>query len=174
MSDEEQRRSPKWSQAVNTVDWLTAQLKPGTRYQIIAFSDHAWSLVEGTDGKWLEVTDGKQLDKAVDALKQITPKGPTSLSLAFDAARNLDPPPDNIYLLTDGLPTMGEVVPTRDGVSGKERLDAFMRAARELPLDVPVNVILLSMEGDPEAAPSYWWLALKTGGSMIAPSDDWP
>ncbi|HEU4619490.1 MAG TPA: VWA domain-containing protein [Gammaproteobacteria bacterium] len=174
MSEEEQRKSPKWVQTVNTVDWLTAQLKPGTQFQILGFSDHVWSLIDGTDGKWLKVTDGSELDKAVEALKSLTPKGPTSLSLAFDAVRKLQPEPDDIYLLTDGLPTMGEVLPARQGVTGKERLDHFQRAVRELPVDVPVNIILLAMEGDPQAAPAYWWLALKTGGSMLAPSEDWP
>jgi hypothetical protein len=174
MSEDEQRRSPKWVQTVNTVDWLTAQLKPGTEYQLLAFSDHVWSLVEGTDGKWLKVTDGAQLDKAVEGLKSITPDGPTSLSLAFKATRLLNPQPDDIYVITDGLPTMGEVLPARAGVTGRERLDHFQRAARELPVDVPVNVILLAMEGDPQAAPAFWWLALKTGGSMLAPAEDWP
>ena len=39
---------------------------------------------------------------------------------------------------------------------------------------VPVNTILLAMEGDPNAAPAYWVLALGTGGSLLAPADDWP
>jgi hypothetical protein len=30
------------------------------------------------------------------------------------------------------------------------------------------------MEGDPNAAPAYWLLALGTGGSLLAPADDWP
>lgn len=174
MPDAEQRESPKWKQAVDTIDWLTAQLKPGTQFQIIAFTDHTWSLIDGTDGQWLTVTDGSQLEKAVEELKTITPKGPTSLSLAFAATRKLEPKPDDIFLLTDGLPTMGEVIPARAGVTGKERLDHFRRAARELPVSVPVNIILLAMEGDPQAAPAYWWLALETGGSMMAPAEDWP
>jgi hypothetical protein len=174
MSEDEQRKSPKWVQTVNTVDWLTAQLKPGTEYQLLGFSDHVWPLVEGTSGTWLKVTDGSRLNKAVESLRSTTPKGPTSLSLAFEATRKLNPQPDDIYLITDGLPTMGEVIPPRSGVTGKERLDHFQRAVRELPVDVPVNVILLAMEGDPQAAPAFWWLALKTGGSMLAPAEDWP
>ncbi len=170
----EQRESPKWVQAVNTIDWLTAQLKPGTQFQIYGFNDKVFSLLNGTDGKWQTVTDGSELNKAVADLKQITPKGPTSLSLAFAATRKLEPKPDDIYLITDGLPTMGEVLPPRPGVTGKERLDDFKRAVRELPVDVPVNTILLAMEGDPQAAPSYWWLALRTGGSLLGPSEDWP
>jgi hypothetical protein len=171
---EQKMQSPKWRQVVNTVDWLTTQIQPGTQFQIIAFTDHAWSLVDGSDGKWLTVTDGSKLEQAVQALHKMAPDGPTSLHAGFEAARALEPKADNIYLLVDGLPTMGEVIPPREGVTSKERVEHFKRAVRELPLNVPVNVILFAMEGDPQAAPAYWWLALSTGGSMLAPSEDWP
>ena len=174
MSPEQQRTAPKWTQAVNTVDWLTAQIQPGTQFQIIGFSDTATSLIPGTDGQWLTVTDGSELETAVENLRGMYPKGPTSLHAAFNALRALEPKPDNVYLLVDGLPTMGEILPTRRGVTGKERHDHFNRAARQLPLGIPVNVILFAMEGDAQAAPSYWTLALRTGGSMLAPSEDWP
>ena len=55
-----------------------------------------------------------------------------------------------------------------------QRLDHFNRAVRQLPNDLPINVILFAMEGDPAAAPAFWVLALRTGGSMLAPSEDWP
>nr|MBO2513141.1 VWA domain-containing protein [Gammaproteobacteria bacterium] len=174
MSREDQLRAPKWQQTVNTVDWLTAQIPPGTQFQVVAFNDKAWSLIEGTDGQWLTATDGSQLEQAVETLRNTVPSGPTSLHAAFAAARALEPKPDNIYLIVDGLPTMGSVMPTRPGVSGRERVAHFERAVRELPINVPVNVILLAMEGDPNAAPAYWLLALNTGGSMLAPAEDWP
>jgi hypothetical protein len=174
MTPEQQRSAPKWRQVVNTVDWLTTQMTPGTQFQIIGFSDTAKSLTPGTDGQWLTVTDGSELETAVRNLRAMHPQGPTSLHAAFGAARALEPKPDNIFLLVDGLPTMGEIVPTRAGVTGKERHDHFNRAARQLPVGVPVNVLLFAMEGDAQAAPSYWTLALRTGGSMMAPSEDWP
>ena len=174
MSAEQQRQAPKWKQAVNTVDWLTTQIKPGTKIQIIAFTDKATTLTPNTEGKWIVVNDGSELETAVNTLRQMAPKGPTSLTAAFTAARQLEPKPDNIYLITDGLPTMGEIVPTRQGVTGTERLEHFRRAVRQLPVGVPVNIILLPMEGDPEAAPAFWVLALRTGGSMLAPAEDWP
>jgi hypothetical protein len=174
MPPDQQRKSPKWQQAVNTVDWLSTQIKPGTNVQIIAFTDHAITLTPNTDGKWITLTDGSELDAAMTTLKGMVPKGPTSLHAAFTAARMLEPKPDNIYLLTDGLPTMGEIVPTRPGVTGRERLDHFNRAVRQLPVGSPVNIILFAMEGDPAAAPAFWVLALRTGGSMLAPSEDWP
>jgi hypothetical protein len=174
MSPEQQRQAPKWKQVVNTVDWITTQIEEGTQVQIIAFNDKATSLLPNSNGKWVTVTDGKEIDAAVTALRAEYPKGPTSLHAAFSAVRALEPKPDNIYLLTDGLPTMGEIVPTRAGVSAGERLDHFNRAVRQLPNGVPVNVILFAMEGDPQAAPAYWVLALRTGGSMLAPAEDWP
>ena len=174
MSDERQLRSPKWRQVVDTLDWLTTQIQPGTRIQIFAFNDTAWSLLEGSEGQWHTVVDGSRLDEAVAKLGDTVPTGPTSLHAAFAAMRPLDPRPDNIYLLVDGLPTMGEIPPNRAGVTGEERRRHLQRAVRELPFNVPVNVILYAMEGDPFAAPGYWELALITGGSMMAPSEDWP
>ena len=50
MSAEQQRRAPKWQQVVNTVDWLTTQIAPGTQVQIIGFSDKATWLVSGNRG----------------------------------------------------------------------------------------------------------------------------
>ena len=174
MSVEQKLQAPKWRQVVDTVDWLTTQIQPGTQIQIYAFNDQAWSLIDGSDGRWQTVTDGSLLNNAVQNLRETAPDGATSLHAAFATMRPLDPKPDNIYLLVDGLPTMGEVNPISRGVTGRERLGHFNRAIRDLPFNVPVNVILYAMEGDPQSAPSYWWLALNTGGSMMAPSEDWP
>ena len=174
MSEEQQLTAPKWRQVVDTVDWLTTQIPPGTQIQIYAFNDTAWSLLEGSEGEWQTVADARQLDEAVERLGATVPQGPTSLHAAFGAMRPLDPRPDNIYLLVDGLPTMGEITPNQPGVTGEQRLRHFERAERTLPFNVPVNIILYAMEGDPFAAPAYWRMALNTGGSMMAPSEDWP
>jgi len=174
MTPEQQRRSPKWQQVVNTVDWLSTQIAPGTDVQVIGFTDKATWLIPGTEGKWVTINDGSELDAPVEALRKSYPQGPTSLHAAFNAIKMLEPKPDNIYLLVDGLPTMGEVIPTRAGVKASERLDHFNRAIRQLPVGVPVNTLLFPMEGDPQAAPAYWLLAIRTNGSMMAPSEDWP
>jgi hypothetical protein len=170
---ERQRQAPKWVQVVRTIDWLTAQIPMTSQFQVIAFNDKAWSLVDGTDGQWIPAS-GDSLEEAVQSMSELTPGGPTSLHAGFAAVNMLDPKPDNIYLLVDGLPTMGEVIPAREGVTGRERLNHFERAMREAPFNVPINVILFAMEGDPNAAPAFWTLALRSGGSMMAPSEDWP
>jgi hypothetical protein len=85
----------------------------------------------------------------------------------------MQPAPDNIFLLTDGLPTMGSGKPWRKRVSADKRLSLFNEAIGKLPR-APVNVILYPMEGDPLAADAYWRLAKNTRGSFFSPSKDWP
>jgi hypothetical protein len=174
MSVEQQRRAPKWQQVVNTVDWLTTQIAPGTQVQIIGFSDKATWLLPDSEGKWVTMNNGGELDAALTTLRASHPQGGTSLHAGFNALKLLEPKPDNIFLLVDGLPTMGDVMPTRPGVNAADRLDHFNRAIRQLPVGVPINIIMFAMEGDPQAAPAYWLLSLRTGGSLLAPSEDWP
>jgi hypothetical protein len=62
----------------------------------------------------------------------------------------------------------------RLSVTPAQRANYFNLALRELPGRAPVNVILLPMDGDPEAAFAYWQLAVRTKGSLLGPSRDWP
>jgi hypothetical protein len=93
--------------------------------------------------------------------------------LAFDVIKTLNPRPDHVYVITDGLPTQGRK-PESGNVSGRERLKFFDEATEALPRGLPINVILMPMEGDPKAASAYWQLALVTGGTYMNPSKDWP
>ena len=88
--------------------------------------------------------------------------------------RELTPRPDNIVLITDGLPTQGRVKPGTATVTANQRLELFNKATGALPDGVPVNTILLPMEGDPMAASLYWKLAEATAGAFLSPSKDWP
>ena len=89
-------------------------------------------------------------------------------------AKKLSPKPDNILLVTDGLPTQGRGKPTGTTVSAAERLAHFETAVRSLSSGIPVNTILLPMEGDAYAAAAYWKLAIDTRGSFMTPARDWP
>lgn len=169
-----QRKADKWNRALNTVDWLTAQLPVSSKYQVITFNTTAGSALPKTNGKWLEVADQAQLEEVTDALRKIVPSGGTSLIKAFNALQALSPSPDNIYLVTDGLPTQGLNPPRGNKVSGKERLKLYREAVRALPSGVPVNIILAPMEGDPMAASEFWQLAQVSKGAFLSPSKDWP
>lgn len=184
MSEEARLNSEKWVGIRKIIDWLTTQLPPPSQYQIYTFNEEVQALIPGTMGSWLEVADETQLNQAVDTLETIIPTNGTNLEKVFQAVAAMDPLPDNIYLITDGLPTLG----TREGgffsrrdndnnsntVSGREREELFKVALEELPSGIPVNVVLAPLEGDPMAASLYWKLAVKTGGSFLNPSRDWP
>jgi hypothetical protein len=174
MDQPTQRRAEKWTRSLDTVDWLTAQLPVGSKYQIITFNTQARAALPATDGKWLEVANQAQLAEVGSALRKITPSGGTSLENAIVSLRALSPPPDNIFLITDGLPTQGTTPPRSNKVSGPERQRLYAQAVRQLPGKVPVNIILAPMEGDPMAAAEFWQLAMATRGSLLMPSQDWP
>ncbi len=174
MPDETKRASAKWQQALKTADWLSTQFPPGSRYQIYTFNTEAKAVLDDTNGQWLKVNDSAQLNKAVSNMKDVIPDGGTSLEKAFLAAASLKPVPDNIYLITDGLPTQGRTRPRSSTVSSKQRMAHFEDAVKQLPSNIPVNIILAPMEGDPMAPSAYWRLAQLTRGSFLTPSRDWP
>jgi len=174
MGEDVQRKADKWSRALNTVDWLTAQLPVNSEYQVITFNTEARTVLPDTGGKWLEVANQAQLEDISTELRRITPTGGTSLENAFLALQSLSPSPDNIFLITDGLPTQGTNPPRGSKVSGRDRQRFYRDAVKQLPANVPVNIILAPMEGDPMAASEFWQLAQVTRGSFMSPSRDWP
>ena len=169
-----QKQADKWVRTLNTVDWLTAQLPVNAQFQVLTFNTEAKAVLADSEGKWLEVADIGKLEAISATLREQIPAGGTSLHNAFAALSALPTPPDNIFLLTDGLPTQGSSPPRGSKISGNERLKLFREAVRKLPSGVPVNIILLPMEGDPMAASEFWQLARASSGSFLSPSTDWP
>ncbi len=174
MEDEQKKQSPKWQWTLRTVEWLLAQLPPSSRFQVYMFNTEASAAIPGTEGEWLDAADSLDLEQAVAATKQFSPGSGTSLSNAFGAITDFEDRPDNLFLLTDGLPTQGKSPPKKYMVSGAQRRKHFATAMAEFPPGVPINTILFPMEGDPEAAGLFWQTALNTKGAFIAPSRDWP
>jgi hypothetical protein len=170
----EKLKSPKWQQAVATIDWLTAQLPPTSQFQVYTFNETTDPLIAGTRGNWLNAGKIDELNQTVTGIRKLVPGKGTSLLNAFEAIAEMKPTPDNIFLLSDSLPTMGAKKPWGKRVSGKKRLNLFKEAIRRLPTRTPVNIILFPMEGDPFAASAFWKLAKDTGGSFFCPSKDWP
>ena len=174
MLGKQKLNSRKWQQALQTIDWISTRFPINSQYQIYTFNTETKSILANTRGQWLEVKDLQQLNSAIENLKKVIPAGGTNLATAFDYASKLRPLPDNIYLLTDGLPTQGRKPPRGTTVTGKQRLQLFEQALNELPQGVPVNIILSPMEGDPMAASAFWRLAQLTQGAFMSPTEDWP
>ena len=175
LPDVQKMLAPKWQRAVATVDWLTTQIPPDSEFQVYAFNTEAHSMIEGSDGKWLKANDPRPLNAAVQKLKHTPPHDGTSLINAFNAAKTLDPLPDQILLVTDGLPTQGATAPAiRKSVEVEQRSKLFDQSLSALPPRVPISTILLPMEGDLPAPARFWRLARDTGGVFMMPAKDWP
>jgi hypothetical protein len=122
----------------------------------------------------LSIDDKAQLERVIDNLRNVEPDNGTNLAASFTALSQLDPLPDNIFLITDGLPTLGSRKPKKNTITASDRRKLYREAVELLPIGVPVNTILMPMEGDPDAAAAYWQLAQITRGSFLTPSADWP
>jgi hypothetical protein len=175
MPESRRLASEKWRRTVATVDWLTAQVPPKSKFQVIAFNTRAWAVVPDSTGGWLDGSDAKALTDVVTNLRRTVPADGTSLENAFTFVNALSPAPDNVFIITDGLPTQGATPPAiRKTIDGDGRLKLFERAIAKFPRRVPANVILMPMEGDPSAPAAFWALARRTNGSFLMPARDWP
>jgi len=168
------RASGKWRQTLDIADWLSTQFPAGSRFQMYGFNTAARSLVPDTDGRWLDPADPKLLQQGVESLRTLVPEGGTSLMNAYAVIRGLSPRPDQVVLVTDGLPTQGKDRPLRNYVNVAQRTRLFDEARRSLPEGVPVDVILLPMQGDLPAPHRFWTMARETGGNFMMPAADWP
>lgn len=166
--------APKWRQAVAAADWLLSQLPVDSRFQLYGFNETTFPMLEQSAGEWLDVSNTKTLTDVSEALHDLAPEKGTSLYKALKLISTINPPPDNVVLMTDGLPTVGSGPSLLRKVSARRRFGLFKNAVRLIPDAVSVNVILYQMEGDPEAASAYWRLARVTKGSFFCPSRDWP
>ena len=172
--DATKRAAAKWQRALETVHWLLTQVPPGSAYQIYTFNTRAQPLLAASAGKWISGGDLPQLARDLEAMQTLVPGQGTSLYNAFAATRTLSPLPDQIVLITDGLPTQGKAPPTRKLVDSDTRARFFDEATGQLPPHVPIDTILLPMQGDSEAAHRFWHLARNTDGSVLMPARDWP
>lgn len=169
------RASRKWRRSLEVVDWLTAQMSAGKQFQVYGFNTAAGPVLPDTRGRWLSSGDAAQQKELMKTLDATTPKGGTSLINAFSAARGLIPAPDQIILITDGLPTQGASAPVLSKFATREaRVRHFDEASKAFGKFSSIDVVLLPMIGDNQAPYRFWSLARRTGGSFIMPSRDWP
>ncbi len=174
MDPDTQRASKKWQRVIRTIDWIVANIPNESNIQLVHFNSEATSLVPDGHLEWVKSTDRDDIDYALERLGELVPKGGTSLHHPFSLARRMNPQPDSIFLLVDGLPTIEFKPSGKTLIESKQRVKFFENALEELPNGTPVNVILFPMEGDIFAAPNFWRLAQITGGSFLSPSEDWP
>ncbi len=183
-SVEGKKRGPKWLRTRQTVRWLLARVPKTSELAVISFNDSVQSL-----GKvnWTKADNPATLTALYRELDEIVPEGGTNLQKGLQALSGRGA--TDLYVITDGLPTVGEsryasLNPFADcssllgkstTISGECRVKLFRQTVQDSsPRGVKINVILLPIEGDPDAVNEYWGWAATTGGLVISPAVNWP
>lgn len=184
--DAEKQAGPKWQRTKAIVRWLLARLPAGAEVSVVTYGDTAGHA--GGRG-WKPGRDAAALEAVLRALDEIVPAGATNLHAGLKALYAQRP--TNVYVVTDGLPTQGAsgykslnpfaacsaLWGGAGTISGDCRRALFRHTVNETrpPAGLSsVNVVLLPIEGDPEAAVEYWLWTAASGGLLITPADTWP
>lgn len=173
-SDSNKQAGPKWQRTLRTVRWLLQRLPAASKATVVAYNDKAAMLGQ----EWFNAKDKTAIEEIYKKLDELVPTGGTNLEAGFRKIGELDPIATDIYLVTDGLPT--QAANTRSHcegtVDGPCRVQLFNPAARfALGLGARINVVLLPLEGDPEAVSNYWMaLTSPSRGTLLTPAGSWP
>ena len=186
-SSAEKQKGPKWQRTKRIVKWLANRVPKGSEAYFLGFSEKAEPIGPPT---WFKGSDKQAVQQVFDRMDQIVPSGGTNLEGALDAAKRMSGRPTNYYLVTDGLPTKGTsnfkslnpfakcsaLFGKSSTISGGCRSRLFVHTVKKAGFTkrTPFNVVLLPLEGDPEAAPLMWAWSYSTGGLMISPAVSWP
>jgi len=183
-SDKEKQQAKKWIRTKRVVEWLLARLPANSELIVIAFSEKAKTL---GNKSWMKASDSKNLSAILSDLNKLIPEGATNLHHGLLTANKFAP--SNLYIITDGLPTKGEsnykslnpfsscssLLGNSNLISGECRVKLFKQTITESARpDVQVDVVLLPLEGDPDAINQYWYWTATTGGLVISPASNWP
>ena len=185
-AEENIKKGPKWQRTIKIVKWLLARLPNDSRVAVVRFSDNSKILGEKI---WYD-NNSKDLSSLYSEVNRVIPKNATNLHVAFKAISQMKNKPDEIFLITDGLPTIGNkntntsffsncnsIIGNEKKISGRCREKLFLSSineAKSVISNIKINVILLPLEGDPGASKNFWKLAAQNQGLLFVPSKDWP
>jgi len=177
----DRQAAQKWVRTKEATQWLLANIPDNSEFRLFHFSDKVEEVTKG----WSKANNSKVIAEAQSVINKIDPIGGTNIEQAMSSVLQINP--SSVYLITDGLPTIGkrsqQLIPSGGcgGVTGRHRVSGECRSS--LFTDVEslsrsfrgaISVVLLPLEGDPAAAPLYTRWALAHGGTLLSPAKDWP
>ncbi|QTH71289.1 vWA domain-containing protein [Pseudoalteromonas xiamenensis] len=179
LDDKGRKAKAKWQRTLRVVNWLLARVPPDSEVSLIAFSDTAKTLGQS---KTINGKDSRLLNALAQSAHAVLPDGGTNLQLGLQTALSTQPSVSDIYLITDGLPTLGDglnlrckgLLTNKKSISSECRQQLLLETISRFKKSVHLNVILLPIEGDPYASSMYWSWTQVTGGRFLAPAQEWP
>lgn len=182
------RAAFKWRQATLAAQFAYFSIDQDKRFKFLTYSEDVVDLngkVVGSSELFWDQKTGFH-DSLINRVDRITPKGGTNLRLAIDALSRLVPKPNRIVLITDGLPgkiagrdRLKSCPKNTKGVTrlnGECRISIAIKSVEKLEgklAKVPIDIILLPLEGDSDAVRFYSLISGISAGKLITPSADW-
>jgi hypothetical protein len=181
--DEKTPAPTKWAEVRQTVARLMRSLPEMEKFQVIVFAEKTAFLL-GNEGVWLDYDPRTSSEKVLQALAATKPEGGTNMYAALEAAFRLRPLGlDTIYLLSDGLPNLGEGLPADAGtrqITEVERNDVLSRHIRRMLKTVwnaprpgeprvRINSVGFFFES-PDVGAFLWALSRENEGSFVGMS----
>ncbi len=198
-NDSVKQNTEKWLKAKQIFRWMVTNLPEGSQVMLATFNK---DLRIYPNNKWIDSSNKVEIEKNILYLLNQSPDHGTNLQLAFSKLSSFSSA-DNIYLITDGLPTLAikprslkENIKSRSvsqELSLKERriascldeplvdlqcrlnyFNAFKDTYKKSFRSSKLNTILLPMKGDPLASYEYALFSKETNGCFLTSSKDWP
>ena len=176
--DYDTKAPQKWKGVRDTVAKIMKSLPDLEKFQVIVFADEA-SYLLGQDNRWIDFDPKSSPERVLRALEKTEVKGGTNMYAAIRAAFRLrDSGLDTIYLLSDGLPNLGEGLTDKQQdlkeVEKGEILGKHIRKKLKQdwnrPLDsrprVRINAVGFFYES-PDVGAFLWALARENDGSFV-------
>lgn len=177
--DGEKQQLAKWQRTKRVAKWLLARLPETSQVTTVAFSDTAQVLGLRAINSPAASDSLKAISDDIDA---IVPSGGTNLQLGMAELFAANDKITDVYLITDGLPTLGDglgvscrnILSRQQTISSKCRQQLMVETIKRFPSGYKVNVILLPIDGDPYASSMYWSWTQVLGGTFLSPAKEWP
>ncbi|MEM0910560.1 MAG: VWA domain-containing protein [Pseudomonadota bacterium] len=184
-SDSEKQAGDKWLRTLRIANWMIARLPQNAEFSVVSFSNKA--TVHGNSPINRASSSG-DLQAVMEELQVVVPANGTNLLNGLREINRALPNMTDLYVVTDGLPTLldanagfrtsrrcNPIEGQQSTITGQCRVSVFAHSMRANPINgVKSNVILLPLEGDPEAPSAFWGWANQTRGTFLAPAGSWP
>lgn len=184
-ADSVKQAGPKWQRTLRIVKWMLARLPDSSQVAVVSFNSSAKAL------GLVPVSSAKvstNIESLVADINSLIPQNGTNLLEGLEELRRTMPNMTDLYIITDGLPSLiskGSGFSSSRGcnplpggqsiITGECRVKVMQRTLNVNRMaGVKTNIVLLPLEGDPQASALYWQWASFTGGTFISPADTWP
>tara|TARA_Y100000590_G_C15724191_1_gene1014572 strand:+ start:2060 stop:3130 length:1071 start_codon:yes stop_codon:yes gene_type:complete len=180
-SNSDKINGKKWQRAIRASSWFLARLPEESSFQFLTYNDEVNYITPQKE--WHSSKDIKVVSNLISSINNLIPIKGTNIENLFKEINKLNPPATDIYLITDGLPTLSNFAQKQGRCEKKNTVSTycreiyFNRAKRNFLKNSPntsFNSIILPMEGDNTAFFNFWNLSMSTGGVILSPSKDWP